>query len=60
LSNVYNTLGYTINEENNVKIKDTYPLYTKVENSKVLLKRNYITYDDFGWISSDEIYTGYP
>lgn len=57
LSNVYNTLGYTI-DENIVKcIKQ---IYSPVEGeSKVFLKRDYISIDDFGWIvDKDSVYSG--
>lgn len=56
LSNVYNTLGYTISQESNVTCKNS--LYSIIDNG--LLKRNYINCDEFGWIESSEYYNGSP
>ncbi len=51
LSNVYNTLGCELNE-NNV----TYRTNTLFTNSEVVLNRRYIEVDDRGWIKNYENY----
>ena len=56
LSNVYNTLGGKI--ENNNSLQNTYPLFNYLkENEEIYAReRNFIKIDDFGWIEEQEEY----
>lgn len=67
LSNVYNTIGRTLNKpgikvtsesdptiEEDPKIPELYEL---LQQDSVILSRKYIKVDDYGWINND--YTGY-
>ena len=58
LSNVYNTLGGTLNyieegaiDENNKLLNLEGELYSSKD--EILLQRNYIKVDDFGWVKND-------
>ena len=54
LSNVYNTLGGVLDENNSLKLSGE--IYSKTSN-QLYLKRNYIKVDDKGWIKGDSSYT---
>ena len=56
LSNVYNTLGRTISsDEILTDAYNNYPLYSEINDNKMFLRRNYISIDDFGWISDTHL-----
>ena len=54
LSNVYNTLGGILDEDDSLGISGE--IYSKTSN-QLYLKRNYIKVDDKGWIKGDSSYT---
>ena len=56
LSNVYNTLGGTLTEQEGSQLTMIGGLYSPTQ-SKYLLHRNYIKSDDNGWIKFDQGYS---
>lgn len=52
LSNVYNTLGGTLEDEESLSLNGN--LYSNIDN--ISLKRNYIKIDDNGWIKDSDGY----
>ena len=54
LSNVYNTLGYTINSSDSITYNED-SMYDRKENS-ILLHRKYIKTNEEGWIIGNEVF----
>lgn len=55
LSNVYNTLGGTLEDEDSLKLDGN--LYSNIDD--ISLKRNYIKIDDNGWVKDSDGYELY-
>lgn len=56
LSNVYNTLGTTLTNDDCTYKNNS--LFKNDKNNPAILRRQYIEIDDFGWIKNSEIFLG--